>query len=176
MSAASEPDPIEIVQLTAQDAEELRDVRLRALRESPTAFGSSYEVESALDESAWREKAQAWTYPQRCATWVVRRGGSTCGLTACVIDDQQADRGWLVSVWVDPETRRVGIAGRLLDHAVAWAQRMNLTELRLHVTSNNPPAQRLYEKHGFVATGDSMPHPRVADLIEYEMRRRLGDN
>ncbi|MEM1107575.1 MAG: GNAT family N-acetyltransferase [Planctomycetota bacterium] len=173
MNAASESNEVAIVQLVAEDHAELREVRLRALFESPTAFGSSYDVESALDESAWRDKARTWTDPERCATWVVRRGTLACGITACVIDQEHHDRGWLVSVWVDPAVRRLGLAGRLLDTAVDWAERMELAELRLHVTSNNRAARELYEANGFIATGDSMPHPRFDELIEWEMRRVL---
>src|SRR5574337_595619 len=42
--------------LTEDDWEAYRAVRLEALRESPEAFVATFEEESALDESVWRER------------------------------------------------------------------------------------------------------------------------
>ncbi|MEO0514206.1 MAG: GNAT family N-acetyltransferase [Planctomycetota bacterium] len=173
MSEVSE-STIEIVRLEAADWETLRGVRLRALSDTPTAFGSSYETESALSDSDWREKAHKWTDPERCATWIARRDERVVGLVACVFDADQVGRAWLVSMWVDPEVRRAGLGTRLIETARRWAEAGGASDWCLHVTSNNDAAARLYETVGFTATGDSMPHPRFHDLIEHEMRQVLG--
>ena len=49
-----------------------------------------------------------------------------------------------------------GIGSRLLDTAIDWCQSRSLRRLELEVLSNNPRAQRLYERKGFVVEGRKM--------------------
>jgi ribosomal protein S18 acetylase RimI-like enzyme len=54
---------------------------------------------------------------------------------------------------VDPERRRLGIARRLVDAAVAEARRRGARKLTLRVLGHNTAARRLYEQCGFVVEG-----------------------
>jgi len=49
--------------------------------------------------------------------------------------------------------RGQGIGSRLLDTAIDWCKSRSLRRLELEVLSNNPRAQRLYERKGFVIEG-----------------------
>lgn len=49
--------------------------------------------------------------------------------------------------------RNHGVGGRLLDAAIAWCEGLRLRRLELEVLSNNPSAQRFYERKGFVVEG-----------------------
>jgi RimJ/RimL family protein N-acetyltransferase len=60
-----------------------------------------------------------------------------------------ADVGLLVA----SAHRGRGIGGALLDAAVAWARRVGITKLELHVFPHNTPAIHLYERFGFVQEG-----------------------
>ena len=40
----------------ADDWQALRDIRLEALRDAPTAFGSTYEQETERGEAHWRDR------------------------------------------------------------------------------------------------------------------------
>ena len=60
--------------------------------------------------------------------------------------------------------------------SINWRVRSTLRRwesIRLFVTEGNTPAQRLYQKCGFVATGHSLPLPRTPPVNELEMRRQL---
>jgi len=46
-----------------------------------------------------------------------------------------------------------GIGSKLLSAAVHWCESRSLRRLELEVLSNNPRAQRLYERHGFAVEG-----------------------
>jgi len=47
------PQTITCVQLHSDEWARLRDIRLRALLDSPHAFGGTYENESNFDQSQW---------------------------------------------------------------------------------------------------------------------------
>jgi ribosomal protein S18 acetylase RimI-like enzyme len=54
---------------------------------------------------------------------------------------------------VSPRVRRVGIASALLDAAEVEARARGARKLSLRVLGSNAPAQRLYERHGYVTEG-----------------------
>ena len=139
----------------------------------PSAFGSNYERESALDDKGWQDKAAQWTRPSRSAVWTAARGEAVVGLVAGSIDAADHKRCWLLSMWVCPSARQRGIARELIRHVIRWSESLALNEVCLHVTSNNVPAQRLYSSQGFQLTGRSIPHPHEAGLIELEMCQTL---
>ena len=47
---------ITVRSITAGDWREYRNIRLRALRDSPDAFGSSYEAEAVRNDDAWKSR------------------------------------------------------------------------------------------------------------------------
>lgn len=171
MNAGS--DRVSIDCLEPREVMRLRDIRLRALRDAPTAFGSSYEVEAARDEAEWRRRAEAWADRDQGVILLARLGGDDVGVAAGFRDGDGRCLAWLVSMWVAPEARRSGVGRALVGEIAAWAESIRVDALRLHVTSGNDSARRLYEAAGFVATGDWMQHPRYADLVEHEMERPL---
>jgi RimJ/RimL family protein N-acetyltransferase len=72
-----------------------------------------------------------------------------------------ADVGLLVAA---PQRGR-GIGGALLDASVAWARRVGVTKLELHVFPHNTPAIHLYERFGFVQEGLRRQHYRRGDEL-----------
>ena len=173
MNGGSDPAAgLAVRRATAADHVALRGVRLRALRDTPSAFGSTYEQESKRDAQAWQDVARRWTDPQTAATWIAWLGPQTVGLVAGVDDNADPARAWLVSMWVDPSARRRGLARRLVEDVLRWSADRGRAAVHLHVTSNNPAARALYLSAGFLATGDSMPHPHQPGLVEHEMAFR----
>lgn len=64
-----------------------------------------------------------------------------------------ADEGEITNVAVDPKWRSRGIADQIIDAVTADARARQLTQIFLEVRESNLPAQRLYEKHGFLSVG-----------------------
>lgn len=65
--------------------------------------------------------------------------------------ERDGSRSWTVSnVAVLPEYRGLGIAGQLMDRAIAFAERQGVRRLQLEVRVDNAPAQALYKHRGFV--------------------------
>jgi ribosomal protein S18 acetylase RimI-like enzyme len=57
--------------------------------------------------------------------------------------------GYVASVYVVPEARRLGVAQRLLDAAVHWCDERGLDEIRLHTASDNVAGNAAWEALGF---------------------------
>jgi len=165
-------------QITADDWELMRDVRLAALTEAPYAFGSTYAREAAFTEQRWRSRIN-----ERSATFFalaepeLATAGSTVvaaaepvGLTGVFVEDGAAD---LVSMWVRPTARGLGAGQALVEAAASWAKAREYDTLFLWVTETNATARRLYERCGFTATGQRQPLPSDPTLPEIRMSRAL---
>lgn len=63
----------------------LRDLRLRALRDTPFAFGSTYEGEATFPDDVWRARAEGLEGVR--ATFVAEEGGRWLGIATGLGDD-----------------------------------------------------------------------------------------
>ena len=151
--------PVEIRDLTEHDAAVYWPLRLRALREEPQAFGSSY------DEAKDRPLAQVAAQLRDTASG----GGGTLGafadgrLVGMVTlvrysGAKIAHVGDIFGMYVAPEARGQH-AGRLLLEAVIARARAadGLEQLHLAVVTRQAPAHALYLALGFQDYG-RLPH------------------
>ena len=127
-----------------------RDLRLRALQDSPSAFGSTYERERAFDEATWRERMRGHDGVSVLA-WL---DGTAVGMGGGFQDLP----GFLhvVAMWTDPAYRRRGLSILVLDVVVDRALAAG-RRVVLDVARGNPAARRAYERSGFTPTGESEP-------------------
>jgi GNAT superfamily N-acetyltransferase len=147
----------------------LRDVRLAALREAPYAFGSTYAREAPFTEEQWRGRLSSrsvtfFAFAEQLAA------GEPAGLAGVYEEDGMAD---LVSMWVRPTARGLGVGESLVMAAADWAKVRDHDTLYLWVTETNPGARRLYERCGFTPTGERQALPSDPSLQEIRMRRGL---
>lgn len=156
-----------IERLREDDWDELRRARLRALLDAPSTFWASYADEARNSEQQWRSFAGA------AAWFVVRDGSDIVGLAAGLLRAESSDEPELISMWVDPACRRRGVASQLVTAVEAWAAATGARAMVLWVTDGNTAALRLYERHGFVLTGESAPLPRDPTVAEHRMRAAL---
>jgi ribosomal protein S18 acetylase RimI-like enzyme len=155
-------------EITADDWELMRDVRLSALAEAPAAFGSTYAREIAFTEERWRDRVS-----ERSVTFFAHDDpavAAPAGLAGVYVEDGAAD---LVSMWVRPSSRGRHVGEALVEAAASWAKARDFAALFLWVTEPNAGARRLYERCGFTATGERQPHPSDPALTEIRMGRPL---
>ena len=129
-----------------------RDLRLRALRDSPSAFGSTYEREAAFDEAFWRERL-APTEPTDVAV-LAYRDGVAVGMGGGFGDLPGFVH--VVAMWTAPAHRGHGVGAAVLDALAAWTGERGF-RLHLDVNTTNAGARALYERAGYVATGETRP-------------------
>jgi len=163
MSSALPADSrISVRRVGPEDWDVVRDLRLRALQDAPTAFESTYAGEKDRPEPEWR----AWLVRPTGTTVVATLDGRSAGLAGGYVEE--AGHVELVSMWVTPAARGSGVADALVDEVVRWARGQAAPEIRLWVTRGNEVAERLYSRHGFVRTGVVQPlppnHPGVEEI------------
>ena len=137
------PAPV-VRRLATADVREYRRLRLSALRTTPDAFGSTYDAEAALTDEQ---------HANRLATSVVfgaYAGDEIVGVVGCKRHDGARERhkAFLWGFYVEPATRRSGIA-RLLLEASLGAMQGVVEQVLLTVVADNQPAIALYEQFGF---------------------------
>jgi len=156
-----------IREVAPDDWQLLRDIRLTALRKAPSAFGSSYERESGFTEADWRGRLAS-----RNVTFLAYLPEvSPAGLAGSF--EERPGVAELVSMWVAPAARGRGTGETLVTAVADWAKTRDYRELHLWVTETNVHARGLYERCGFVPTGERQPLPSDPSLLEIGMRRPL---
>src|SRR5271156_3871047 len=105
---------VTLEQIAPSNVSLFKATRLRALKESPLAFGSTYANESLLTDADWLKRAAQWSSP-RSKGYLALFSGEPCGIAATFLDEQDERKAHLVSMWVDLARRRSGIGGALIE-------------------------------------------------------------
>jgi ribosomal protein S18 acetylase RimI-like enzyme len=147
-----------------------RAIRLRALHDAPTAFGSTLAAEEQLAPETWaaRLARSATSGIDHALAAEVR--GQVVGLAWAKVDADDPTLVNLFQMWVAPEARGQGVAGGLLDEAVRWARTRGAVAMHLGVNCENDAALRLYARAGFLDTGLREPMREGSDQIEQRLR------
>lgn len=159
----------------------LRAVRLEMLTDTPMAYVESLEAARRQTDSQWKERAAAMSGD--ASVTLVADGGEDnsriCALMRVVLkhpqDPHRPSQAMLISVYVAPEHRGLGLADELLVEACLAAKNelgAGLIELGVH--EENARALAFYERHGFETTGASRPYPQDPSKRELVMARNLA--
>ncbi len=156
---------MEIRELVKSDAADFQALRLRALKEYPTIFSASYEVE------------REWPV-ERFADQLPETPDSTeAFMLGCFVDGELAASmaffrydwpktmhiGRIVAVHVAAEHQGYGYGRKMAEVALKRAKTLpGLTTIQLTATTNNTPAISLYESMGFEICGTT-PRAMLVD-------------
>ncbi|MGH9224779.1 MAG: GNAT family N-acetyltransferase [Acidimicrobiales bacterium] len=156
------------------DEGRLRDLRLLALTDSPTAFASTYEREAARSEEDWRLLigSGATFFVEGAESVDGFAGAGPDGVVAVHVDKADPTVVRLVSMWLRPEARGTGAADELMRAALVWAGEQRVRAVRLCVIKGNVAARRVYERHGFGLIDACVPR-EPDELTELHMERPL---
>ena len=159
--------------ISAEDKDLYRETRLRALQDTPSAFGSTYAREAAFTDAEWQQRTANLASGRAVGYLALDLGidvDLACGLIAALPSEEIPNCFTVVSMWVAPTHRRLGVGTLLIDRIKKWAESRNAHELRLMVTGNNPSAMDFYLRNGFHPTGHTGPYPNDPAVFEHEMR------
>lgn len=163
-----------VEQLSLRLLNEFQTVRLRALKEDPTAFGSTYAKESQFSQDDWLKRLTTWN-EGRSICYLGMEQSTPCGIIAGYFDKNNPQIAYVASMWVAPTHRRTGLGTMLMTAVQRWAHDLGAGELRLMVTGGNATAVSFYEQIGFTFTGTSGPYANDPAILEYEMVKYLQD-
>jgi ribosomal protein S18 acetylase RimI-like enzyme len=142
--------------MRADDWSAYRTLRLRALEDSPAAFGSTLADALKLSDADWQERLQGLS-ADRDLPLFASCDGTLAGLAWGRFEAPDPERAWLFHMWVAPEYRGLGIGRRLVDAVLEWARACGARVVELDVTCGNAAAEGLYRAAGFEPRGAPRP-------------------
>ncbi|HEU4964301.1 MAG TPA: GNAT family N-acetyltransferase [Bacilli bacterium] len=157
---------MEIRVLKQEDAAPYWELRLRALKEDPDAFATTYEeamqIPNPLERQAQRlvETENAFTL----GAWDEQ--GQLVGVVTFIRDQpaRMAHKGNIFAMYVAPETRGKRVGQQLVDAVIAKAKTLKgIERINLTVNAANEPARRLYLRAGFTVYGFEKNGMKVGD-------------
>lgn len=164
----------DIRQIGPGDWATFRDVRLAALTDSPDAFAVTVADAASRSDADWEHMVRERCESGVSATWLASdANGYTVGVVAA-FDDPETMELELVSMWVAPAARGAGLARRLVDAVIAWADARQASTVALWVMRENEPAIQLYESAEFVVNGEYQAPPSDPCKDEIRMTRALN--
>jgi len=146
----------EIRRATAADAEAVGEQRRRMFLDAEVSF--------AVPEEAMVANFIAWVRPKledgSYAAWLAEQEGRVvAGAGLWEMEwpphfmHDQPRRAYLLNFYVEPEMRRQGLAGQLLDLAVVEATARGIRVVTLHASKFGKP---VYEQYGFKMSNEMM--------------------
>jgi len=170
--------PMEIRRIRADEGLRLKALRLRALADSPMAYGSTLAREQAYPDALWHERAANGAAGDRVVTVVAEHDNCLLGMaTGLAPEVENLPHPTMVGVFVEGAVRRQGVGAALVEKVIDWAKARKSARgsalLLIWITAGNEPALALYRRHGFRATGATRPNAHTPELIESEMLLEL---
>lgn len=155
-------------------------MRLEMLADTPMAYIESLDTARRQTDSQWQERAKAMS-GDGSVTVIAEENGPARrirGLMRVALKHprkaEDPERAILISVYVAPEYRGLGLADELLVACCDAAVRdLGAAVLELGVHEDNARALAFYQRHGFALTGESKPFPQDKTKRELIMERRL---
>jgi ribosomal protein S18 acetylase RimI-like enzyme len=147
------------------DAANYRALRLRALREHPEAFTSSFEEETLRPLSWSAQRLSADPARPHDVFLGAFLDGALVGMVGLQGRYRAKERhnASVVGMFVAPEAGGRGLGKALMEDLLARARALPaLEQLDLTVTQGNDRAQGLYERAGFAVVG-VLPHAIKVD-------------
>lgn len=146
-------DEIIIRHAEGSDLYAFRDLRLEALKNHPTAFGSDYTENSSKPITYWEERLKINSAEQ--AMFFAEQNTGLIGMATIVRGSSKKSfhTANIYGIYVKPDWRGNRIAEKLVRTCLNWAVENGIIVVKLAVVSDNRPAICCYERCGFIPYG-----------------------
>jgi GNAT superfamily N-acetyltransferase len=124
-----------------------RQLRLRALRESPESFRDTAEQVEQQPSSYWADLTRSVTEPDRHIMFLAYEGDAVVGSIYGLRDRERRDSARIGGTWVARSHRRRGVGRESLEAVISWAREHGFSHLALWAPSANSAALALCDVH-----------------------------
>jgi RimJ/RimL family protein N-acetyltransferase len=153
--------------LRVEEWRNLREIRLRALSDSPETFLATFEREDNYNESEWQSEFER-------GDWIVGfADGEPVSLVGVTYAPKER-KHYIEYMWVAPPHRESGVAKEMLDFVFAGLRNADVAEVFLWILDGNEPAALLYKKKGFAPTSRSHKLKAKPGRTEQQMKFELA--
>ncbi|MEI5907982.1 GNAT family N-acetyltransferase [Bacillus spongiae] len=145
---------MEIIRLAPSHAKQYWQLRMKALKEHPEAFLTSYE--ESLQQSRPIEQTAERLSNENNYTFGAFENGELIGMVTLLRESRKKirHRANIYAMYVNDSNQGRGIGKALLQEAIAVAKTLpELKKINLAVVSGNHQAKKLYETLGFSVYG-----------------------
>ena len=145
---------MEIGKLQIKDWQEYRDLRLRALKEDPQAFGASYAENAKHSEEEWKRRLDNAIKGE--ANWLLfaKENDKLVGMIGAFIEKGATDTATIIAMYVPIEERGKGISKKLMEGILnELSKKPFLKKVKLMVNKDQIVAVNLYKNFGFKEVG-----------------------
>jgi ribosomal protein S18 acetylase RimI-like enzyme len=139
---------IEIKKLPLERWEDYKNLRLRALKNEPRSFGSSYQEEVSLSKEVWLSRMNNALF--------ALKDDKPIGMVVYIFENRLNSKhiAHIYGLYVDEEFRNQGIGLRLMYQAIALIhENKDIRKVELAVNPEQNFAVRLYNRCGFNSIG-----------------------
>ena len=137
----------------------LKQVRLAALQDIPTAFGVRYDTAALYTDEQWKARADGSAGAE---FWLAFNDDLPLAMIGAGVS--QAQRYNLIGMWVAPAQRGSSAATSLVDAVKSRAAEKGFKQVFLDVSPDNARAASFYLKQGFSFMDEWEPlasHPHI---------------
>lgn len=141
---------LEIIKLTPSQWQEYKNLRLRALKDDPDAFGITYEEAVKKSDQEWREPLELAEQGNGKWMFFAKLNGQLVGMISGTAMVKVKDGVKVREMFVVEEARGKGIAKKLLEALInELLENSDKRTLQLGVFTTQEAAINLYKKMGF---------------------------
>ena len=149
-------------------------VRLFSLLDAPYAFAGTYFDSIQRPAEHWTERATAGSAGGSSAIYLAHAPDGAVGMAGAFQPIDEPDTRRIYGVWVERALRQQGLARRLVETLIEWADASGAETCDLWVAESNAPAVALYERLGFQDTGTRQSMPSNPAVSERKLVRPVG--
>lgn len=147
---------VRLITLQPDEWEKYREIRIAALTQAPTAFGTSVKKIKSFPPKEWQDRLKKAAEEKDMWIYFAQIGDEIIGMTGARRDSGEASHhvAMIFSVFVKESFRGKGYAKKLLTSILdKLANQPDIIKAKLHVVSTQKEAISLYKRCGFKLVG-----------------------